>query len=42
MGHDVVEVVLSNKSIVIKVGLLEDLLDFIVGEILAEILGDLL
>jgi hypothetical protein len=42
VGHDVVEVVGSDEAVVVEVGLHEDLLDFLVSEVLAEVMGDLL
>ena len=42
VGEDVVEVISSDETIVIKIGLNEDLLDVLVIEVLSEILGDLL
>ncbi len=42
VGHDVVEVVGSDETIVVEVGLLEDLLDFLVGQVLSEVVGDFL
>ena len=42
VGHDVVEVVGSDEAVVVEVGLHEDLLDFLVSEVLAEVVGDLL
>jgi hypothetical protein len=42
VGEDVVEVVSGDKTIVIEIGLNENLLDFFVVEVLAEVLGNLL
>jgi hypothetical protein len=42
VSHDVVEVVSSDKTVVVEVGLHEDLLNFLVGEVLPEVMGDLL
>ena len=41
VGHDVVEIVSSDKSIIIKVSLGEDVVPFIVGKVLAEFLAEL-
>lgn len=42
MGQDVVEVISGNETIVIKIGLDKNLLDFLIVQILSKILGDLL
>lgn len=42
VSHDVVEIVTSDKSIVVQIGFGEDVLDFLIGQILSQILGDLL
>jgi hypothetical protein len=42
VGEDVVEVVGSHETVVVEVGLHEDLLDLLVVEVLSEVLGDLL
>ena len=42
VGEDVVEVVSSHKTVVIEVSLHEDLLDFLIIELLSEVLGNLL
>ena len=42
VGEDVVEVVSSDKTVVIEVSLHEDLLDFLIVEVFSEVLGDLL
>ena len=42
MSQDVVEVVSGNETIVIKIGLDENFFDFLIVQILSEILGDLL
>ena len=42
MGEDVVEVVSSDKTVVIEVSFHEDLLDFLIVEVFSEVLGDLL
>jgi hypothetical protein len=42
VGEDVVEVISSDETIVIKVSLHENLLDFLVIQVLAEVLGNLL
>ena len=42
MGHDVVEVLEGDKSIVVKIGSLDHVLDVLVVDVLSNILGDLL
>jgi hypothetical protein len=42
VGEDVVEVVSSDKTVVIEVSLHEDLLDFLIIEVFSEVLGNLL
>ena len=42
VGQDVVEVIGGNETIVIKIGLDENLFDFLIVQILSKILGDLL
>lgn len=42
VGEDVVEVVGSDESVVIEVGLHEDLLNLLVVEVFSEVLGNLL
>ncbi len=42
VGEDVVEVVAGDKSVVVEVGLHEDLLDLLVVEVFSEVLGNLL
>ena len=40
VGEDVVEVIGSDETIIIEIGLHKDLLDFLVIEVLSEVLGD--
>lgn len=42
VGHNVVEVFIGNESIIIEIGFGEHVLEFLITQILAEILGDLL
>ena len=42
MRKDVVEVISGNETIVIEIGFHEDLLDLLVVQVLAEVLGHLL
>ena len=42
MGHDVVEIVSSNETILIKISLAENVVKFFFGKILTKIGGDLL
>jgi hypothetical protein len=42
VGEDVVEVVSSDETIIVEVGLNKDLLDLLVIKVLSEVLGDLL
>jgi hypothetical protein len=42
VAHDVVEVISSDKTVVIEVSLHENLLDFLVIEVFNKVLGDLL
>jgi hypothetical protein len=42
VGEDVVEVITGNKTVVIEVGLHEDLLNLLVVEVLSEVLGNFL
>lgn len=42
MGHDVVEIVSSNETILIKISLAENVVKLFFGKILSKISGDLL
>jgi hypothetical protein len=42
VSHNVVEVFLSDKSIIVEISLVEDVLDFLIGQILAQILSNFL
>lgn len=42
VGHDVIEVFSGDKSIFVKVGLAESSLDFLVGQVLSQVLSNLL
>ena len=42
MSHDVVEIVSSNESIIIKISLGENVLNLVIGQVLTQLLGDLL
>ena len=42
MSHDVVEVISSDESIIIQISLSEVILDFLICQILTQLLGDLL
>jgi hypothetical protein len=42
VGHDVVEIVGSHETIIVEVSLHEDLLNFLVSQVLSEVMGDLL
>ena len=42
MGQDVVKVVSSHETIIIKISLHENLLDFLVSQVFTKIFGDLL
>lgn len=41
MGHDVVEIITSDKSIIIEVSLGEDMLNFIISQVFSQILSNL-
>ena len=40
VGHDVIEVILGDESIVVKVSLNEDFFNFFVSHVFSEILGN--
>lgn len=42
VGHDVVEIVSSDESIIVQISLGEDVLNFIISQVLSQFLGDLL
>ena len=42
VSHDVVEVISSDESIIIQISLSEVILDFLICQILTQLLGDLL
>jgi hypothetical protein len=42
VGEDVVEIIGSDETIIIKISLHKNLLDFLIIEVLTEVLGDLL
>jgi hypothetical protein len=41
VGHDVIEVVLGDESVVVEVGIPEHLVELLLSHILAELFGDL-
>lgn len=41
MGHDVVKIFGSDETVLVEVGSLEHVLDFLVGHILSDVMGDL-
>lgn len=42
MGHDVVEIVRGDKSIIIKISLEEHVVDLVFSQVFSQFLGDLL
>jgi len=42
VGHDVVEVISHNESVIIEVSLFEHVVDLFLGKVLAQVLGDFL
>jgi molybdopterin-binding protein len=42
VGHDVVEIVSGDESIIIQIGLGEDVLNFIISQVLSQFSSDLL
>ncbi len=42
VGHDVVEIVSGNESIIIQIGLGENVLNFIISQVLSQFSSDLL
>jgi len=42
VGHDVVEIVSSHETIIIKIGLNEDLIQILIVQILTQIMSDFL
>ena len=40
MGHDVVEIFESDESVVVEMGSFDHGLDFLVGEVFSDVLGD--
>ena len=42
MGHDVVEVITGDETIIIEIGLVEHIVPFVFGEVLAQFVTDFL
>jgi hypothetical protein len=42
VGHDVIEVVAGDETVVVEVSFCEDGVDLFLGEVLSQIMGDLL
>ena len=42
VGHDVVEIITGDKSIIVEVGFEEHVVELVFGEVLSQLLGDLL
>ena len=42
MGHDVVEIVSGNESIIVKISLVEDVVNLVLSQVLTQVLSDLL